>query len=375
MAIPFRAKLFLTWVKDNLEKFLFPGLPACLGGIWKTQYPLHVKLTSSLFVTAVAIYVFIRWLEYRHLIPPFDYKRVFSMPLEHRLRLLEKWKELFGKVESSLPETNIPCGRKRQAELEELRHIDFDPINTLLSSLGIGVRLATPMTSYRRFKSLQGEMFDRVKSEVFKKLEEARTSGKFADLADRVDRAYDYLAEEDVLPAGRTIDIAFVPGYRQLLRAQRAGELLSNNNVSRVFLSGNLPRYDVERKNVLSEAAAMAIYLRDVFSPKILPDRLIVDERPTNTRENIVMSQGVMEALRARRPLSIAIVTSPYHMRRAYLMCLAFKSNHPHLIGEVFRVTAESAYLRDNWFKTQKGVGHYLSEYWKLHGGRVVGQF
>lgn len=63
------------------------------------------------------------------------------------------------------------------------------------------------------------------------------------------------------------------------------------------------------------------------------------------------------------------------HMRRTYLLLSQFSDLNPQLIDEIFRVCSQASFMKTDWFLTQKGVTAYLTAYWKLYGGRVVGEF
>jgi hypothetical protein len=57
---------------------------------------------------------------------------------------------------------------------------------------------------------------------------------------------------------------------------------------------------------------------------------------------------------------------------------MAFKKvdyDSPDLFNKIFRVKCLSKSSRTNWYKHEKAISIILTEYWKLLGGRVMGQF
>jgi hypothetical protein len=49
----------------------------------------------------------------------------------------------------------------------------------------------------------------------------------------------------------------------------------------------------------------------------------------------------------------------------------------PNIFGVIKRVAAETkaGLGRQEWHLNQDGVTAYMTEYWKIHGGRAVGEF
>jgi hypothetical protein len=190
-----------------------------------------------------------------------------------------------------------------------------------------------------------------------------------------------YLCEEDPPPRA-AIDVAWVPGYRSHLRAEMAGELFKAGKVKKIFLSGDSPYYakDEDTPTPLTEALAMAVYLVDKR-----PDfgvcwaDLIVDSRARCTHESVHFSRSALVEARSQQdhPLSIMIVTSPYHLRRARLMWLKFQRENPDLVAELHRKAsgAKENLLPDRWYLDPQGVEAYMTECWKIHGGRATGEF
>lgn len=64
----------------------------------------------------------------------------------------------------------------------------------------------------------------------------------------------------------------------------------------------------------LSEAACMR---RELVKKGIAPERIWLEERAENTRQNIRYSLDVIEAQTGQRPAEIALISSEYHLYRA----------------------------------------------------------
>jgi len=64
----------------------------------------------------------------------------------------------------------------------------------------------------------------------------------------------------------------------------------------------------------ITEAACM---YRELTRAGIAPERIVPEERATNTRENMIYSKEIMDELSGGKPYTAAIVTSDFHLCRA----------------------------------------------------------
>jgi hypothetical protein len=295
---------------------------------------------------------------------------------KRRRNLLEEWKQ----VKAIYPE--LPAGRAtktaRQQELQKAHPIDFTSINRLLEFLQLkewSLKIPVKDEAYQELKRAKDRVCEAIHTRVGKLFETHKTSR----LRSLLDAVYNYLAEEDRIE--QAVDFAFVPGYRATFRADKAAELFLENKCKRIFLSGSIPYYEkANHKTIipLTEACALAIYLVDErYKPAIDWPDLVVEERPRDTQENVQFSVKFLNTLRSetKRPATLVIVSSPYHLRRTYLEWMHFRDEHPELVGDVKRVACSAKYIKGNWFKHLDGVKAYVGDFWKLHGGRVIGQF
>ena len=123
----------------------------------------------------------------------------------------------------------------------------------------------------------------------------------------------------------------------------------------------------------------MAIYLHDKVKPNVPKKDIILDRIARNTEENARYTISRIKELKNdvfHRPIDILLMTSPYHIKRFSTNFQWLKINFlEYYINKIGYYITETKYKKDNWYLTEKGFKTYLSEYWKLHGGRVIGEF
>jgi uncharacterized SAM-binding protein YcdF (DUF218 family) len=261
--------------------------------------------------------------------------------------------------------------------------IDTGPMNRLLDAMDlVQFQLPDPPMTQADYEELRAAK-DQACDALFRNIQNSLTDGvpppKLRALLDAV---YDYLSEEDPPKPGEENFVAFVPGYRGYFRAERAGELYREGTVSHIYLSGGQPRVtegDPDLASQIGEGLAMEIYLTDVCDKTrdfISPQHILVDDRARTTSENVLLSRPALRRLKKELDvLRIVAVTSPFHLRRTYLMLQRFAAQNPGLVDDIRRVASASRYMRKDWFRTPKGLRAYVTEYWKVHGGRLIGEF
>ncbi len=302
-----------------------------------------------------------------------DREYVFSLKKEDRIFLFEEWKLLEAKYDPPLL-TPIPI----EKQLDNKHPIEFERINSLFEFLEMkDFELKTPLTIkdfkiiyYKRKEAIQltYNKIQRVLDNIDNKNQNV--------LLNLLDSIYDYLSEEDQLI--KKADIALVPGYRSTFRAKKAGELYREGKVRKIYLTGNKPYYDQSNIRYLSEALAMEIYLTDIeFSGLVENKNIYIDTKAEDTKENVELSRRpfLIEKNAIGKPLDVVIVTSPYHMRRTFMLVQKLSEQNPDLISNIVRICSLAKFMKNDWFKSVDGVKSYLTAYWKLHGGRVVGEF
>lgn len=94
-------------------------------------------------------------------------------------------------------------------------------------------------------------------------------------------------------------------------RLQTASELWRSHPATVIVVTGARLRGDQ-----LSEAAAMATYLRDQC--KVPTANIRLEERAKNTWQNLKYSQHLLQEARINDPTTVAVVTSSFHLLRAF---------------------------------------------------------
>ena len=102
------------------------------------------------------------------------------------------------------------------------------------------------------------------------------------------------------------------PSYTLAGRLDTAAEYLQAYPDSRVILSGGLAS-----GQLASEAQVMAWYLE---KKGVASERILLEEKASNTWENIVFSRDILYHLNGYYPEEILIVTSDYHLFRTQLL-------------------------------------------------------
>jgi transcriptional regulator with XRE-family HTH domain len=333
---------------------------------------IHAKSRASVAIRTAA-----------NSMPPFDLMALRDLTSGERARLYEEWRALPGMFYAAEhPPLSLPEQRKLQVSLP----IDLNPLRTLLVDAGIpGWRFPFPIIPGEYVANYSRENLRQFQTEAFSAISETiRAAGEIAgtEFERKIAAVTEYLSATDPLRARERADIAFVPGYRSHLRAQMAGEVYAQGRVKKIYLSGHGPRSPDGSNPVpaLSEALAMAIYLIDQRPDfKIQWEDLIVDPRATSTIESVQLAERRLagEARLAQRPLTVLIVTSPYHLRRTELMLRRLALKRPNIIGEIRTASSETraGIGKTEWHRHRDGVAAYLTEYWAIYGGRVAGEF
>jgi hypothetical protein len=306
------------------------------------------------------------------------------IPTEARIKLYEQWRSIDASFPPPEEAPALPVGE--QAALQRNLPINFDPLREVLQLLNIHKWMFSVPTAPREFIENYGNSgmreYRKTVFEGITRLLARGTDQEKTQLLDRLALMTAYLSEEDPLRKRERADVAFVPGARTHLRAEKAGELFNAGRVTQIYLTGHSPYYskNEDKPQPLTECLAMAVYLVDKRPDlKVGWGNLMLETRAHCTIENVLLSKRPLlsAALQRPRPLTIVIVTSTYHMRRAYLMMQALVRKHHNAIGTLRRVAADTRpeLGKEVWFRNQRGIDTWLGEYWKIHGGRVTGEF
>lgn len=158
----------------------------------------------------------------------------------------------------------------------------------------------------------------------------------------------------------RKVDAIVVISGGGLERIEKGVELLRAGWSEKLILSG--AAYD----DGFSNAASMQIY---ATQQGVKREKIFVDEEAQNTYQNAYYVNQILEE---NDFLSIILVTSAYHQRRAYN---TFKNVISRDI-EIINVPAEVEFWdEDSWWKTEKGKLLTLQEVGKIVYSFVSGNY
>lgn len=133
-------------------------------------------------------------------------------------------------------------------------------------------------------------------------------------------------------------ELAVVLGSKKAVAARvpTAVNLYKNNKVRKILMCGGTIHEEKTESELMRQTA---------INCGVNPDDIITETKSQNTLENFKFSQQIL-----RKYKSIVIVTSQFHVTRAFLLCRAFYS------GEIYTADCPSSSANSlNWFKTQKG--------------------
>jgi uncharacterized SAM-binding protein YcdF (DUF218 family) len=234
--------------------------------------------------------------------------------------------------------------------------IDFHLLTDVLAELGI----TDDPFSYISDDGWDSQAIHALRQEAFAKLSTKRPASLQASLY----RLWDYLATADTLEPA---DIIFVFGGEEIQRAETAISLLVSGHAQRILFSGHSPRHSTLR--ILPPEAEL--FAQRARAKGVTEGQIIIENRSTNTLENVVFSIKLMHDL-ALAPPRVILITSPYHMLRAYLTFRAAADWQPTFIRHPFE---SSRYNRDN-FATKEAIWSYVFlEYLKIYGARAMRHF
>jgi uncharacterized SAM-binding protein YcdF (DUF218 family) len=153
-------------------------------------------------------------------------------------------------------------------------------------------------------------------------------------------------------------DLALVFGTRHQEAIDKVFKLYRDELVPKILVSGGANR--VTGKNEALEMSNKLIGLG------VKKDDLILEEKSTNSLENVLFSKQVIsEKIGLDKTKKIIAVVKHYHSRRA-LMTL--KKHFPNTI-ELIPVTYEIyGFTADDWFNNETGKEKVLAEWNKIPG-------
>jgi uncharacterized SAM-binding protein YcdF (DUF218 family) len=164
-------------------------------------------------------------------------------------------------------------------------------------------------------------------------------------------RITEYLDIHTAVP--KSADFAFVFGTRRSEPAHMAADLIRRNVVRHVVLSGGENRF-----TGVNEANT---HLGILLQNSVPRDRIIVEEKSTNTLENVVFALPLItECIDLEKIKSIVVITKWHHCRRAMM---TLKRHLPQGIHYFVASYEPADVTRSNWWLGEEGRKRVLKEW------------
>lgn len=261
--------------------------------------------------------------------------------------------------------------------LETLRH-EFTPLTPSLDKIA---RFPMSMPELLELRKLQQPITEGILAAVNRGLSESELN-VFRQL-------YDYMCATEWMTTTdqqANADLIVVLGARRghTFRADAAIQVANVAKQASIFLSGGQPPYETNCEMLATEAEAMAYYIAN--KRNITTHRFIVDNRARTTLESAMHAviAAINLAAELSRPVNVVVVTSSYHLRRAWLVFDRVVSSFSSTITSL-RGYRASSYIDLNTIlrsgvdeegnDKRYAIGLYVLEYLKLFGGRAAGEF
>lgn len=156
-------------------------------------------------------------------------------------------------------------------------------------------------------------------------------------ISSEIDNIPDYNADYAIILGARLYDD--IPSPSLILRLEKAIEYLRASPRTIAIVSGGQGKGES-----VSEAEAMRRYLED---RGIIPNRIIIEDKSTNTKENLKFSFEKAKVNGAAEGASFLIVSSKYHLYRARLLAERIGFTADVLPSEVPPSVKISSWIRE----------------------------
>ncbi|HEX8679628.1 MAG TPA: YdcF family protein [Chthoniobacterales bacterium] len=187
---------------------------------------------------------------------------------------------------------------------------------------------------------------------VFRSLvgKDEQTHGYHASSFESRDAITSFLfIEDEPMP----VDLCFVLGCPTPTNMDRAIEMYRKRFTPKILISG----YGRE----LSELPECELFRRNALHHGIPASALIIEEKATNTYENFAFSRPIIDAkLGWNKIARVAIVTKPFHMRRAIMTARAQWPRHLEFLALPSREPDDVP--ADSWWQTEAGRNYVFAE-------------
>jgi len=151
----------------------------------------------------------------------------------------------------------------------------------------------------------------------------------------------------------QNIDLCFVLGCPTPTNMDAAISLYERGLTSLIMISGHGPA---------PQAIPEAVQFRDYAIKRGIPEAaILLETESTNTLENFVFSAPIIaQHIGWSNVQSIAIVSKPYHARRALMTARRHWPAHLHLVMQP-SLQADDI-LASNWWQTESGQAYVMRE-------------
>ena len=316
-------------------------------------------------------------------------------------KIYERFLEMNAKTRKVYSE---PFDCEYQTKLDKNTHINLDPLKQFLSSFKIYddyikyIKLPLSPVEYELFhgnklcrrKTIEMKIID----QLVKNIQALKTSAALTEeQISCSNNLIQYLSCDNEYnnkynnAQNDKIDFVFVSGCRKraiMRRMEEVNEIINENANAQLFISGSYEYNNEDGGMPVSESEIMLYCLRRQY--RQYTKNIILDNNSRNGMEAILHSINHIKNIYAKKKTSVnvAIVTSPYFMRRLLLQFYHCSQLLADNVINFIPRTAKSDYNKYNWLgldengiqdRDGKGIKVYINEYFKLIGGRVIGEF
>jgi len=149
------------------------------------------------------------------------------------------------------------------------------------------------------------------------------------------------------------VDLCFVLGCPTPTNMDKAIELYARGLAPVIMISGHGPA---------PQSVPEAVQFRDYALARGVPEAaILIETESTNTRENFVFSSPIIEAqIGWNRIRNVALVSKPYHARRALMTARRHWPAHLRLIMQPSQ--RHDDLPAETWWQTEAGRVHVMRE-------------
>lgn len=172
-------------------------------------------------------------------------------------------------------------------------------------------------------------------------------------VTERIKKITDYIFLKS---SPQKADVALVFGTRHKEPLKKISKLYKSKLISKILISGGKNRVTGE-----NEAESMS---KELIKLGVLPSDLILEDKSSNTLENIIFSKKILdEKIGLKNIHEIIAVVKHYHSRRALMTLKKHFPKHIKIVPVTYNVYG---FTKDNWHKSEIGREKVLGEWNKI---------